>query len=1279
MKKVKFVIVGILLVILVINVKVSANNSLNNVVDSNVIVDNSNETKETILDNSDKQEANIISEPKSTNIKTKSIEKKSIEEGIYRIAIATNNNFGVDISGASKDNQANANLWEYKGEIQQKFKVESVGNGLYIFRNLNSNKVLDVEWGGMTAGTNVWQYEYNGTDSQKWIINENNDGSVSIISKLNGLALDFQDGKASNGINVRVYTKNSSNAQKFNLIKINQPSPSKTIANGRYRIAFYSNKYIGLDIAGASKNNQANVQLWHYEGVDQQLFDLTCDSSGYYTIKNVNSGKVLDVEWGGTTAGTNVWQYENNGTDSQKWIISKTSDGYYNIVSKLNGLYLDVQDSKTSNGTNVRLYGQNGAIAQKFNITTMQEPAGQKTIDNGTYRIATALNSNSVIDVSGASKNNQANINLWQYKGEIQQKFQLIYDGKGYYTIKNINSGKVLDVEWGSLALGANVWQYEENGTDSQKWILKKTSDGYYNIVSKLSGYYLDVSNGSKDNGTNIQVYEENGTASQKFKLINKDTPKGTKTLEEGTYRIALAANTNAGLDVSNANRNNGANVQVWNYENVAQQQFNLSYDGNGYYTIIAVHSGKVLDIQNGGNTNATNVWQYTNNGSDAQKWVIKANSDGTYNVISKVESMYLDIADGKTNNGNNIRIYEGNDAIAQKFKFIKIADKSEKSIVEDSYRIAMGYKNNVGLDVSNGSTANQANVQIWEYTDVPQQKFLLEYTSDGYYKIKNLKSQKVLDIANGEQKSGTNVWQYEDNNTDSQKWIIRQTSDGHYNIISKLNKELYLDVVNGKTQNGTNVQICTKNNQNPQKFDFIKVNIGLNIDTSKYPGIQEKVNEIVKNHPNWKFQPVYLNLDFNTAVEGEYANNRTNLVDTTVYKGEWIRENPYSSGEWYSASRKAIAYMMDPRNFLDDVNVFQFQYLNDYLNGVATLEGIQDQVNGTFLNNYANDINTACLNQNVNPYYVIARLFQEQGKKGTSIGTGMDGGDGKTYYNPFNIGAELGNDYETALATAKKYGWDSMQKAIQGGIDFLKANWLENAQNTLYLNKFDVDASNGTPLYTHQYMQNLTAAYSEARTLRGCYYDTNKLNSDFVFYIPLYENMPKEVSPSPLNNTNEGGMSAKVINITSNLQIREQPNTSSGVVGKLYNGDTVVSVERGINGNWNKIVTDKQGSDGYNIVGYVSGEFLQFINDKSNVNYRATVKTADGIGVNVRYGPSIDFGKAGALADGVTLTVISHGVYHTISNDKKYDFWWDWCVLDDGRKVFIPTNYLVR
>ena len=117
----------------------------------------------------------------------------------------------------------------------------------------------------------------------------------------------------------------------------------------------------------------------------------------------------------------------------------------------------------------------------------------------------------------------------------------------------------------------------------------------------------------------------------------------------------------------------------------------------------------------------------------------------------------------------------------------------------------------------------------------------------------------------------------------------------------------------------------------------------------------------------------------------------------------------------------------------------------------------------------------------------------------------------GKYYYNPFNIGAyktQNASVTENALSYAKNHGWDTMEKAIEAGISFLKANWLDNYQNTLYTNKFDIDIRSGngqySGLFAHQYMGNLMAAYSEALILRSSYKDTGKLDSTFTFYIPV-------------------------------------------------------------------------------------------------------------------------------------------------------------------------------
>lgn len=1043
------------------------------------------------------------------------------------------------------------------------------------------------------------------------------------------------------------------------------------VKEGTYRIATSSNPLIGLDIESGSTSNKANVHVWNYTGVKQAQFKLEYVGDGYYKIINVKSGKVLDVDNNGKTNGTNVWQYTDNGTDAQRWKIVKTSDGYYNIVAKSSGLVLDVKDNKIECGSNVQIYKNNGTNAQKFQFLSTDMIKSTKIIDEGKYRISSALKTSANVDLASGSTANKANIHLWTYEGKDQQKFRLEYSN-GYYIIRNLKSNKVLDVDNNGKSSGTNVQQYTYNGTDAQKWIIQKTSDGYYNIISKSSGLYLDVSNAGTSNGTNIQVYRANGTKSQKFNFVSKDTPKGSKTLSDGTYRIVSAKNEDYGLDVSNANKNNKTNVQIWKWDNVDQQRFNISYDGNGYYTIIPVHSGSVLDVDNAGKTNRTNIWQYANNGSNAQKWVIKSSGNGTYNIISKIDSMYMDVANGTIANGTNIQLYEPNGTASQQFKFIEVDQKSEKTVEEGNYRIAYGVNNNYGLDVASGSTANKANVQLWKYTNVKQQKFEVKYT-DGFYKIKCINSEKYLEASND------NVYQNAEKDINAQKWTIRRTSDGHYTLISKLNG-LCMDLDKSVVANGTNIKVYKSSNNNAQKYDFIKVGIGLNIDTKKYPGVQEAVDKLAAAHPNWSFEPVYLNLDFDDAVEGEYKGKKTNLIDSNVYQGSWIRNDPYHSGNWYSPSEKAVAYFMDIRNFLNEKDIFQFQNVNDYLEESVTIEGLKGETKGTWLEKFTTDLDKACKDEDVNPYFILARLFQEQGSKSfdktSSIATGMKDGN-KTYYNPFNIGAKVGDDYNTALARAKDEGWDSMEKGIEGGIEILKKNYLDKKQNTLYMQKFDVDASNGTTLYTNQYMQNLSAAYSEARILQGMYEDENHLNLSFTFLIPLYENMSKDVSPRPTND-NEA-MSAKVINVTSHLNIRASASTSGKDLGDLHAGDIVLSVERGINSKWHRIVTTSRDENGYSIVGYVSGDYLEIINDKTNANYKATVKTADGIGVNLREGPSVDFDKAGAVKDGTEVTVISNGVFHTRQDNGKNDFWWDWCVLDDGRKAFIPTNYLKK
>ncbi len=306
-------------------------------------------------------------------------------------------------------------------------------------------------------------------------------------------------------------------------------------------------------------------------------------------------------------------------------------------------------------------------------------------------------------------------------------------------------------------------------------------------------------------------------------------------------------------------------------------------------------------------------------------------------------------------------------------------------------------------------------------------------------------------------------------------------------------------------------------------KQKYVEYN-GKNLSESKYPGYKELIDELKEKHPNWTFTLFYTKLDWEEVISNEgHSDNREyplNLVpDSSEYPEDWKCEicgdKTYDNGTWLCASDKAIKSQMDPRNILNDEEIFQFKELN-YVENACTQDGLEEITQDTFLE--GDTISQALLqageNANLDPYFIASRLIQEQGRKGTVMSRGYDY-EGNIVYNPFNINA-IGNSQEEILQNAGKYayeqGWDTLDKAIIGGIDFMKKGYIDKAQNTLYLQKFDIVNQDGS-LYTNQYMQNLLAPKSEAKNMKSIYESSNTVDSNLNFIIPLYENMPEEIS----------------------------------------------------------------------------------------------------------------------------------------------------------------------
>ncbi|MFR1972518.1 MAG: RICIN domain-containing protein [Clostridia bacterium] len=886
-------------------------------------------------------------------------------------------------------------------------------------------------------------------------------------------------------------------------------------------------------------------------------------------------------------------------------------------------------------------------------------------LEDGIYTIKSALNEQYVLDIEASSQKDGGNLELWNNGNTDNQRFILKYLGDGTYSIVALHSKKAIDVEEGRKEKGTNILQWGYHGGNNQRWIIKSTGNGNFNIISKGNGLYLDIPNSKAGNGSNVQVWTQNGAKNQEFKFVKQDDNKGTKTINNGIYLIESSTDTSKTLEIPRSSLVTGEKLGVWNKNSTVNQKFEFTYRDNGYYTISAVHSDKYLDISEGSKNDGAEVIQWNYHGGNNQQWKIQDAGNGYFNIISRCNGLYLTI------DGTSVKTCKENTSLIQKFKLEKPGTTitGEKTIEDGRYIIASKVNTSYVIDIPASSTKNGEIIEIWRNRLTDNQRFDVKYLGNGYYTIKAVHSGKALEVPNNAMKIGTKITQNADNTSDSQQWIIKKAEGEYYYIISK-SSELYMEIDKQEAKPGVNLQIQNHTGYDMQKFKFCNPNTLIDIDDNKYPGYKESLENLKLAHPNWNFKFLYTGLNFSDAVSGEYEVRSANLVPTS-YGGEWISGTALYDTGWYGASEKAIARFMDPRNFLNEVDVFQFQDVNDYLYGVCTLEGIQEQVNNSFLKDYATDIDTACRNENVNPYYIIARLFQENGRNPSNGTYKMNGGDGKYYYNPFNIGA-TGNSksevYNNALARAKREGWDTMVKALQGGIYFCKKNWLENYQNTLYQNKFDIDSTNGTSLYSHQYMQNLFGAYNEAKSLQGMYDKTGRLDSDFTFIIPLYENMPKDISPEPKNN-----QESYIINVKTTgteIRIRKEASTDSEILREIADKGTVLlSVQRGINSNWHKVVT----KDG--LIGYVSGAWLEQVDDVKTCNYSASVKTNDGKGCYIRIGPSTRLDMAGSgLSDGTYVTVIDDSTYKNIDG---YD--WSRIMLSNGRQAFMPSRYLTR
>ena len=454
---------------------------------------------------------------------------------------------------------------------------------------------------------------------------------------------------------------------------------------------------------------------------------------------------------------------------------------------------------------------------------------------SGTFNIASKIDKNKVVDLSGASIRDGSNIQLYESNGTNAQKWKITKGIDGYYTIAlSSNNNYVLDVSGANFNNFSNVQLYQSNGTNAQKWIIEKDNDGYYTFYSYNKSFVLDVNAASTANGTNIQLYQNNGTNAQRFSLKDisgqNEKPLNYVDINNDIYMISSAKDSGKAIDLSGGSINNGSNIWLYDANYSEAQKWKFTKGSDGYYTIaLSSNNNYVLDISGGSFNNLSNVQLYQSNNTAAQKWKLIRDSDGYYSIVSHNSKYLLDIYGGSTANGTNIQLYQNNNTIAQKFILNRVVTGT-KTITSGLYYIDT-------TDSGNSINLVSNNINIDTKNNSSKQRWYIKYLNNGYYTIRSYDNGYALTIANNKKLSGANVTYTTYSENVANQWAIIKNSDGTYKLISRLNG-YNIDL------NNNNVIVKEENTNDTQKYNINKVeNYGTRTIEDGYYFINSKLN----------------------------------------------------------------------------------------------------------------------------------------------------------------------------------------------------------------------------------------------------------------------------------------------------------------------------------------------------------------------------------------------------------------------------------------------------
>ena len=392
-----------------------------------------------------------------------------------------------------------------------------------------------------------------------------------------------------------------------------------------------------------------------------------------------------------------------------------------------------------------------------FYFPLVSEAAQTPGLNNGgVYNIINS-GSGKYLNVNSGSTNNTDNVNVnqWAPDGTNEQQFKLEYrSGSDSYWLRAMCSSngtnRVVEVYRPSASVPAQsgnnvaVWTPSTQYDNDHYWKIVSVGNNLFKIVLRSNTNLALTSYGNGNGGTgtsstsagNVFVATYTGSnANQHWSFQASSSAVGqTQGVTSGEIYYIQSVHSNKYIDVAGGGTSNTTNIHQWAYAGVVNQRWQITYVGNGDYTIMDMNSCSLLSICGSLSGATVNAWIWHNDGTNGQKFKIRKNSDGTYTFLSKCSNyqMALDIDRGPSSNygqDNAANIQQWYDANTDNQKWVlvpvttsfqsqgyldsvsstTIAGWARNAYSNDRYRVHVETKNSSGTIVKTATvTANQ-------------------------------------------------------------------------------------------------------------------------------------------------------------------------------------------------------------------------------------------------------------------------------------------------------------------------------------------------------------------------------------------------------------------------------------------------------------------------------------------------------------------------------------------------------------------------------------------